>query len=69
MLISAAEKAANKSETNIAHFKTACDLISPKRDELTRIADALENALKRRTQILHLSKNMHEKISQVNYFY
>lgn len=41
------------------------DSLLPKCDELSRMADALTSALDRRTQVLILSRNMHDQISQV----
>uniref|UniRef100_A0AC34GP61 Uncharacterized protein n=1 Tax=Panagrolaimus sp. ES5 TaxID=591445 RepID=A0AC34GP61_9BILA len=40
------------------------DSLLPKTDELARMASALTSALDRRTQVLLLSRNMHEQISQ-----
>uniref|UniRef100_A0A7E4V5K9 Guanine nucleotide exchange factor DBS-like spectrin-like domain-containing protein n=1 Tax=Panagrellus redivivus TaxID=6233 RepID=A0A7E4V5K9_PANRE len=42
------------------------DSLLPKCDELSRMADALTSALDRRTQVLLLSRNMHDQISQAN---
>uniref|UniRef100_A0A0M3K2B3 MCF.2 cell line derived transforming sequence b n=1 Tax=Anisakis simplex TaxID=6269 RepID=A0A0M3K2B3_ANISI len=39
----------------------------PKCDELSRMADALTNALDRRSQVLTLSKDMHQQILEVLY--
>lgn len=66
--MAAAEEAANESESNAAQFTASGDSLSPKRDELTRMADALESALERRARVLRLSKNMHEQISQVSFY-
>lgn len=41
------------------------DSLAPKCEELERMADALSGALDRRAQVLRLSKNMHEQISEV----
>uniref|UniRef100_A0AC35THF6 CRAL-TRIO domain-containing protein n=1 Tax=Rhabditophanes sp. KR3021 TaxID=114890 RepID=A0AC35THF6_9BILA len=38
----------------------------PKCDELTRMSDALNSAFTRRTEVLKLSKTMHEQISEAN---
>lgn len=40
----------------------------PKCDELDRMADALNGALERRSQVLRLSKDMHQQIRAVNYY-
>lgn len=40
----------------------------PKCDELERMADALSGALERRTEVLKLSKDMHEQILAVSCF-
>ncbi|KAH7698415.1 hypothetical protein AAVH_34492, partial [Aphelenchoides avenae] len=40
------------------------DSLAPKCEELERMADALSGALDRRAQVLRLSKNMHEQISE-----
>ncbi|KAE9555927.1 hypothetical protein FO519_000907 [Halicephalobus sp. NKZ332] len=42
------------------------DSLLPKCDELSRMADALTSALDRRTQVLLLSRNMHDQIAQAN---
>uniref|UniRef100_A0AC34QR85 Uncharacterized protein n=1 Tax=Panagrolaimus sp. JU765 TaxID=591449 RepID=A0AC34QR85_9BILA len=42
------------------------DSLLPKCDELSRMADALTSALDRRTQVLLLSRNMHDQISKAN---
>ena len=41
------------------------DSLLPKCEELSRMADALTSALDRRTQVLLLSRNMHDQIAQV----
>jgi len=42
------------------------DSLLPKCEELSRMADALTSALDRRTQVLLLSRNMHDQIAQAN---
>jgi hypothetical protein len=40
--------------------------LRPKCQELERMADALKSALRRRFDVLHMSKQMHEQISVVS---
>ena len=58
--------AASEERELESHGLLNADSLAPKCDELKRMADALNSALERRTNVLQLSKRMHAQISQVS---